>query len=107
MRPSIPRYLRVLSRTDIPKPQLECIKPMPTRPSERPPTLTLIDHLRERQKERMRQYAEARSKQKEGVEIDAKPWPKNLRVEPIVKREELSTISKDVRMQVKDALKER
>lgn len=108
MRPSVPRLLTIVPRSEIPKPHLRCIKPPPARLSERQTTPTLIEHLRKRQKERTRLYTEARAKQKiEGGDIDVQPWPKNLRIEPIVNREALSAISKDVRMRVKEAFKER
>jgi len=108
MRPSVPRFITIVSRSEIPKPHLRCIQPQPARRSEQQTTPTLIEHLRERQKERTRSYMEARAKQKtDDGDIGVQPWPVNLRIEPVVKREALSAISKDVRMRVKEALKER
>lgn len=108
MRRTLPRLIAIIPRDAVPKhAQTRIIPPLP-RPSEQAPQPNLVDLLIARREENERILAEAQEKGKlEGEGELPKPWPTNLRIEPVVKREQLSQIHRSVRMQVKEALKER
>ena len=106
MRPSIPRFINIISRDAVPKhAQARIVPPLP-RPSEQTPTPTLVDILIARKEQNERILSEA---QENGAVLSElpKPWPTNLRIEPVVKREQLSQVHRSARMKMKEALKER
>lgn len=117
MRASLPRLITLLSRDAIPKHAQGRVIPALPRPSEQAPTPTLVELLIARKEQRERLLAAATATESGSMEGQgqglgeegktAEPWPTNLRIEPVVKREQLSQIHRSVRMQVKEALKER
>lgn len=108
MRPSSIRSIHILPQKLVPKPHLKCIHPPPPRRSEQKPVYTLIDHLKDLEKQREKDSIEAhRRKQMEGVEVNVQPWPKNLRVEPALGRKDFAKIPRKRREQWKDLLRER
>lgn len=106
MRSTLPRLITIISRDAIPEHAKGRIIPPLPRPSEQTPTPTLVDILIARREENARVLAEAQEKGEHAGALP-KPWPINLRIEPVVKREQFSKIHRSVRMQVKEALKER
>ncbi|KAL5490197.1 hypothetical protein ACEPAI_5030 [Sanghuangporus weigelae] len=111
MRPTLARLIAIVPRSAVPKHLQDRVIPPPLRPSEKPAEPTLVDLLIARKDARNRVYADAQQNLQETgaleVEASIQPWPTNLRVEPIVKREAFAKITKEARMALKEALKER
>ena len=111
MRPTLVRSITVLPRSAVPKHVQERVVPPLPRSSERPVEPTLIDHLVALRDARNKAYAAAKQKLQESGELEVdpntRPWPENLRIEPVVKREAFAKVTKEARMQLKEALKER
>lgn len=109
MRPTIPRFVSILSRSEVPEKIQARIIPRPPLPSEQPVAPTLVDHLIARREQRLQKYLAAQRKAEEtgALKVEAQPWPENLRIEPIVKRDAFAKVTNEARMQLKEALKER
>ena len=111
MRPTLTRLVAIVPRSAVPKHLQDRIVPPPPRRSEKPVELTLVDLLNARRETRNKAYADAQQKlQQTGelkVDSSIQPWPSNLRVEPVVKREAFAKVTKEARMALKEALKER
>jgi len=110
MRPTLPRLITIVRRSDLPQNVLEKVRPAPPLPSEQTPPPTLIDHLLARKAQRNTEYekaVEAQNKEGGDVVVDAKPWPSNLRIEPVITRASFAKVSQSARRPLKEALKER
>lgn len=109
MRPTIARFISIIPRSSVPSHSQSRVVPPIPRPSEQAPLPTLVDYLNAKREQRTKEYEEAqqRAQENDSITVDAVPWPKNLRIEPIVKRDVLAGVSREHRMALKDALKER
>ena len=111
MRPTLTRLVAIVPRSAVPKHLQDRIVPPPPRRSEKPVELTLVDLLNARRETRNKAYADAQQKLQQTGELKVdstiQPWPSNLRVEPVVKREAFAKVTKEARMALKEALKER
>ncbi|KAI5124319.1 hypothetical protein M0805_008926 [Coniferiporia weirii] len=108
MRTTLPRLIAILPRGEVPKQFQGRIIPPLLRPDEQHAASTLIDHLNARKEELTKAYLTAQQKAQEtgALTVNAQTWPTNLRIEPVIKRNAFAKVSKDVRMQLKEALKE-
>ena len=112
MRPCAGRFMQILKRGEVPNHLQNRVVP-PLQHSNAIPQLTLVEQLIARKEAREKEYEAAQKAAHEngeltlGADSAVKPWPTNLRIEPVVKREAFSKVAKDVRSQMKEALRER
>lgn len=113
MRPSTGRFMQLLKKSAVPKNAQHRVIPPLGHPSVTPTQATLVDQLIARKEayEKVFEIAQKSADEGGGLSLESisliKPWPTNLRIEPILKREAFSQIVKEARLPIKQALKER
>ena len=110
MRASTSRLIEIVRRSSLPKDALKTVHPAPAPRPRNHTEPTLIDYLLERKAKRDAEYAaslKARDGARPGPVKDVKPWPVNLRIEPVVSRATFANVPPETRQVLKEVLKER